>query len=212
MSDAAVLPAHHFETHEQQRLAGEVGMWLFLVTEFMFFGGLFLAYFIYRNWYPVEFVEGGHTMDSVLGAINTGVLLTSSLTMALAVHAAEQSERRRTLWLLIATMVFGTIFLGVKAYEYHHKYEEGLMPFLAPEVWQPDRRGLATFLHLYFLMTGVHAFHMVIGIGALAILARWTTQGVTLGPRSLVVHNVGLYWHFVDLVWVFLFPFFYLVA
>ena len=225
MVSHAPAVAHHFETARQQREAAELGMWLFLATEFMFFGGLFLAYFIFRGWYWPQFVAGSQTMDVTLGTVNTAALLTSSLTMALAVHAAGRGERRRLVAMLAVTAVLGLVFLGIKAFEYHHKYEHGLMPFLDASQSHSDashrgmdlvpsgeRTGLVAFLNLYFLMTGLHAFHMVIGIAALIILIAGALRGWFLGPRSIVVHNVGLYWHFVDLVWVYLFPFFYLIA
>jgi cytochrome c oxidase subunit 3 len=207
--------AHHFHDLDQQRRAAELGMWLFLVTEFMFFGGLFLAYLVYRYWYPAEFALGSQTMNVALGAINTLVLLTSSLTMALAVHAATVSNRRMLIVLLWATIILGTVFLGIKAYEYHHKYAEHHIPFAGQEFHaesEQHRLGLATFYNLYFLMTGLHALHMIIGIGLMLILVVAAYRGGLTGPRSIVVHNSGLYWHFVDLVWVYLFPFFYLVA
>lgn len=209
--------AHHFEDLQQQREAAELGMWLFLVTEVMFFGGLFLAYLIYRFWYPQEFIAGSRTMDLVLGTVNTGLLLTSSLTMALAVHAAECMQRKKLLLMLLATIVLGSGFLGIKAVEYYYKYEHQLIPFagLAPDYshYPPEMaKGLATFFNLYFLMTGVHALHMVIGIGVLLTLCVLAWRGDLLGTRAIVVHNTGLYWHFVDLIWVYLFPFFYLLA
>jgi cytochrome c oxidase subunit 3 len=212
--DAAL--AHHFEDLDQQREAAELGMWLFLITEFMFFGGLFMAYLAYRFWYPVGFAAASHTMNVPLGTINTAVLLTSSLTMAIAVHAARENQRQRLIGCLLATMLFGLIFLGIKAYEYHHKYEEHLIPFAGlPFHWEGSReasiQGVQTFLNLYFLMTGVHAFHMVIGLVLLAILVVLAYRSRNFGHATLV-HNIGLYWHFVDLVWVYLFPFFYLVA
>ncbi|MEX2175556.1 MAG: cytochrome c oxidase subunit 3 [Pirellulaceae bacterium] len=214
MAEHSRALAHHFENLEQQRDAGELGMWLFLTTEIMFFGGLFLAYCVFRAWYPAEFVAGSETMDVTLGTINTAVLLTSSLSMALAVRAAGQSQRRRLVALLVATTLLGVVFLGIKSYEYHHKYEEGLIPFGGfPFAYDTGRRaGLVTFLNLYFLMTGLHAFHMVVGIFMLLALAVLAWRGGLLGERSLPVHNIGLYWHFVDLVWVYLFPFFYLIA
>jgi cytochrome c oxidase subunit 3 len=153
-------------------------------------------------------------MDVWLGTINTGVLLTSSLTMALAVHAAEVSNRRQLMWLLVATMVLGAIFLGVKVVEYTHKYEHHLIPFAGLEFAYtgPEKAGTAAFFNLYFLMTGLHAFHMVIGIGVMLVLLCLAWRGGLLGSRAIIVHNTGLYWHFVDLVWVYLFPFFYLVG
>ncbi len=206
--------AHHFEDLTQQRQSAELGMWLFLVTEVMFFGGLFLAYLIYRSWYPNEFAAGSRSMDLLLGTVNTGLLLTSSLTMALAVHAAESMQRKTLLLMLIATIVLGSGFLGIKAVEYHHKYEHELIPFADLEfAYQGEQaKGMATFYNLYFLMTGLHALHMVIGLGVLLTLLVLAYRGGLLGPRAIVVYNTGLYWHFVDLVWVYLFPFFYLIA
>jgi len=206
--------AHHFSDLKQQRQAAELGMWLFLVTEFMFFGGLFLAYLVYRTWYPAEFAAASRTMNVTLGTINTAVLLSSSLTMALAVDAAERSRQSALTWLLGLTMLLGAVFLTIKALEYHHKYAEHLIPFggLAFSEPRSGHEGWATFLNLYFLMTGLHAFHMIIGIIVLGVLATLAARGQLASDRAVIVHNTGLYWHFVDLVWVYLFPFFYLVT
>lgn len=206
--------AHHFHDLGQQRQAAELGMWLFLVTEFMFFGGLFLAYFVYRMWHPAEFAAASRTMNVTLGTINTAVLLSSSLTMALAVHAAERSHQSSLTWLLLATILLGVVFLAIKAFEYRHKYEEHLIPFAGLPFGEQAgaQAGWAAFLNLYFLMTGLHAFHMVIGIAILTVLATLAARRRLSSDRAVLVHNTGLYWHFVDLVWVYLFPFFYLVA
>lgn len=213
MADHSPHLAHHFEDLEQQREACELGMWLFLVTEFMFFGGLFLAYLTYRYWHLEGFIAGSRTMDVTLGTVNTAILLGSSFTMALAVYFTQNYHRKWLLGCLLGTILLGTAFLGVKAYEYHHKYEENLIPFAQmPFDWEgPHQDGVKSFLNLYFLMTGLHAFHMIIGLVFLVGLAvmAWRDR---LGGHSLMVHNFGLYWHFVDLVWVYLFPFFYLVA
>jgi len=189
-------------------------MWLFLATEFMFFGGLFLAYLVYRSWYPAEFAAGSHTMSLTLGTINTAVLLTSSLTMALAAHAAEHSRQASMAQLLTVTLVLGLVFLAIKAFEYHHKYEDHLIPFagLSFAHHGVERPGMATFFNLYFLMTGLHAFHMIIGVVLLGVLLALAIRRRLPADRAVLVHNAGLYWHFVDLVWVYLFPFFYLVA
>jgi cytochrome c oxidase subunit 3 len=214
--------AHHFDDLTQQREAGELGMWLFLVTEFMFFGGLFMAYLVYRYWYPAQFAEGSAHMRVGLGTFNTAVLLTSSLTMALAVHAATVRSKAMLILMLLATILFGGIFLGVKAFEYHEKYVDGHIPFAGlpfgtvegEHKWidQQDRPGVATFYNLYFLMTGLHAFHMVIGMVLMGVLIYMAMKDRLFGARSILVYNSGLYWHFVDLVWVYLFPFFYLIA
>lgn len=205
--------AHHFHDLQQQRESAELGMWLFLVTEIMFFGAIFAAYFVYRFLYPDEFAALSSTMDVTLGTINTAVLLTSSFTMALSVHAAHESHRKQLLGYLTATMVLGTVFLGIKAYEYHHKYEEHLIPFFQGFRFSAmGQEGASVFLNLYFAMTGLHALHMIIGLGLMGTLCAMAYRGDLLGDRSTLVHNAGLYWHFVDLVWVYLFPFFYLVG
>jgi len=211
--------AHHFHTLQQQRAAAELGMWVFLITEFMFFGGLFLAYLMYRSRYGEAFIEGSASMRIGLGTLNTAVLLTSSLTMALAVHAADEPDdearqvrSNRLMMFLLATAGLGLVFLGVKAFEYYEKYTLQHIPFGGFTFSHPDNPGLETFYNLYFLMTGFHALHMVIGMAILLLLAWLARQGRLTGSSSVIVHNVGLYWHFVDLVWVYLFPFFYLVG
>jgi cytochrome c oxidase subunit 3 len=203
--------AHHFHNLRQQREAAELGMWLFIASEFMFFGGLFLAYLVYRGRYPEAFAQGSHTMDLTLGTINTAVLLTSSLTMALAVRAAEWSRSKALVRLLLVTAALGLVFLGIKGYEYHHKYEQHHVP-LAGWGFALTESGAATFYSLYFIMTGLHALHIVIGLVLLLVLARLASRGGLTGVSSIIVHNVGLYWHLVDLVWVYLFPLFYLVG
>lgn len=204
--------AHHFNDRQQQRDAAELGMWLFIATEFMFFGGLFLAYLIYRWRYPAEFSQGSTSMDAVLGSINTAVLLTSSLTMVLAVRAAEQVQTRTLVRLLLATAALAVVFLGVKSTEYHHKYLEHHVPLAGFVFDSTGGPGLVTFFNLYFLMTGLHALHVVIGLGLLLTLAVMASRGGLTGDSSTLVYNVGLYWHFVDLVWVYLFPLFYLIG
>jgi cytochrome c oxidase subunit 3 len=206
--------AHHFDDLEQQHQADELGMWLFLSTEIMFFGGLFLAYTIYRTQDEAAFAAASHELDLFLGTVNTVVLLGSSLTMALAVFAAENLQRRKLVLLLMATMVLGCVFLGIKGFEYYHKYEHGLMPLLGlPFDWPGPSPGHAEmFFDLYFLMTGVHALHMLIGLGVLCVLLVKASRGRLLGDFSAPVHLTGLSWHFVDIVWVFLFPLLYLIG
>jgi len=203
--------ASHFDDLQQQHDTANLGMWAFLATELMFFGGLFTAYTVYRNTYPNAFIAASLKLSVLLGAINTAVLLTSSLTMALAVRAAQQKRRRDAVWLMLATMVLGAAFLGIKAVEYYHDYEEHLIP--GPHfTFASAMRGEAQlFFLLYFFMTGLHAIHLIIGIslvGIIAYLVRRSGSSVTDETR---VEIVGLYWHFVDLVWVFLYPLLYLV-
>jgi cytochrome c oxidase subunit 3 len=213
MSSSHPALAHHFEDLDQQHEAAEMGMWLFLITECMLFGGLFLAYLVYRYWYPEGFAAGGHTMDVWLGTFNTAVLLTSSLTMALGAHFATIGRRQPALTSLGLTMLLGLVFLLIKAYEYHHKYEEHLIPFGGlPFVWHGQHEvGVHVFLTLYFVMTGLHAVHMLIGLALVGTLA-WLVNRSHPATRGALSHNCGLYWHFIDLVWVYLFPLFYLVS
>jgi cytochrome c oxidase subunit III len=202
---------HQFETLEQQQESSTLGMWLFLVTEIMFFGGLFLAYLLYRMWYPVAWAEGSLELDLMLGGINTVVLIASSLTMALAVRCAQTGFPRATVnWLLI-TMVLGMTFLVIKGFEYAHKFEAGHVPGPNFHFEGPHARQVEIFLSLYFVMTGLHALHMVIGFGLLSAIA-WMAYRRRFSPEWYTpVEMAGLYWHFVDIVWIFLFPLLYLV-
>jgi cytochrome c oxidase subunit III len=206
--------AHQFDDLRQQHDASEVGMWLFLCTEVLFFGGLFLAYAVYRLQDESTFAAASRKLDLTMGTINTVVLLCSSLSMALAVDAARLGKSSRLILLLSVTIVFGTIFLGIKGSEYYQKYEHHLMPiFGLPFEWEGTSPGHAKlFFHLYFLMTGVHALHMIIGIGLLLVLTILAIRGGLQKDFSAPVHCVGLYWHFVDIVWVFLFPLLYLIG
>lgn len=213
-SEAPSPLAHQFDDLEQQHEADEFGMWLFLCTEVMFFGGLFLAYTIYRTQDEATFAAASRELDLLWGTVNTVVLLTSSLTMALAVHAAKSLRRTQLVAFLAATMFLGSAFIGIKGVEYHHKYDHALMPILGlPFEWHGSSPGHAEmFFDLYFLMTGVHALHMLIGLGILSVLLSKAGRGGLLGEYSAPVHITGLYWHFVDIVWVFLFPLLYLIG
>jgi cytochrome c oxidase subunit 3 len=203
--------AHQFDDLDQQYESASLGMWLFLATEIMFFGGLFLAYSVYRVWHTQAFAEASRHLDIVLGGINTGVLLCSSLTMALAVHAAQLGLRRTVALFLALTAAAGTIFLGIKVVEYYQKYEEALIPTSNFKWSGSAAGGPRIFFSLYFTMTGMHAFHMIIGIGAIAVMIRRALAGRISAGYHWPVEMVGLYWHFVDIVWVFLLPLLYLV-
>ncbi len=214
MSSHSSELAHHFHDVKQQREAAELGMWLFLATEVMFFGGLFLAYFVYRMHHEEAFAAASRTLDLTLGTINTLILLSSSLTMALAVRSLDRQQHSSSVRHLLATTALGVIFLGIKSYEYHHKVVEGHNPFLQGRFNWPGAQfeGAAAYFNLYFLMTGLHALHMIIGIALLLLLALLIRRGRLRGESKIVIHNMGLYWHFVDLVWVYLFPLFYLIS
>jgi cytochrome c oxidase subunit 3 len=213
LAELAPAVAHHFDDAEQQREAATLGMWVFLATEVMFFGGLFTAYVAYRALYPDAFGHASDHLDVRLGTTNTAVLITSSLTMALAVRAAQVGEApaRIVRW-LAATMALGSTFLVIKLFEYAHKFREGLLPGPTFTYAGPDARQAELFFSLYFGMTGLHAVHMVIGLGLLGWLVREARRG-RFGPAfHTPVENCGLYWHFVDIVWIFLFPLLYLVG
>jgi cytochrome c oxidase subunit III len=206
------LLAHHFDSMPQQRSAVELGMWLFLAQEVMFFGGLFLAYTLYRTRYHDAFVESSHHLDVKLGTINTVVLIGSSLTMALAVRAAQMGKKAATRNLVILTMVLGAAFLGIKAFEYHHKFVEHLVPGPWFEFHGHHERGSHIFFLIYFAMTGMHALHMIIGEGVMIALLIWNAKGQVSKEYPSRVEVCGLYWHFVDIVWIFLFPMLYLIS
>jgi cytochrome c oxidase subunit III len=205
--------AHHFDDPIQQREASTLGMWIFLVTEVMFFGGLFTAYVTYRALYPDAFAHASRHLDVTLGTFNTAVLITSSLTMALAVHAAQVGRRGRLVGCLVLTALLGATFLGVKVVEYAEKFEHHLVPgplFRWDDAAEAPHVQL--FYSLYFAMTGLHALHMVIGLGILTWLILGARRG-RFGPAyATPVEVSGLYWHFVDIVWIFLFPLLYLIG
>jgi cytochrome c oxidase subunit 3 len=205
--------AHHFADLEQQHEANSLGMWIFLATELMFFGGMFAAYTLYRHLYPQEFAAASNHLNLVFGSVNTVVLLTSSLTMAFAVHAARHDQRTWLLRYLALTALLGTLFLVIKGFEYRADYVEGLVPGLRfhDEEWERPG-GVKLFLLIYFTMTGVHAVHLIIGIGLVAVIAFRAWQG-RYSPRYFTPVDVtGLYWHFVDVIWIFLLPLLYMAG
>ena len=255
---AAAHPAHHralqhhFDTMAQQKEAAVIGMWLFLLTEILFFGGLFVAYMIYRIWYFDAFAEASRSLSLFWGGLNTAVLIGSSLTMAMAVRCAQTNQRKATVNWLILTMVLGCVFLGVKVIEYADKFEHHHVPG-AHFVWAaehaapaagaehpstplgPGAEGAAPaapaaeghrnlrltpaqlqqttqiYFSLYFTMTGLHALHMIIGVGLMLVITRMAYTGKFDAHYYTPVEMAGLYWHFVDIVWIFLFPLLYLV-
>lgn len=213
--------ASHFEDMGQQLESATLGMWTFLATEVMFFGGLFLGFCVYR------FTDASHgfalasrQLDITLGTVNTFVLLTSSLTMALAVRAGQTGDRKGQVLFLTLTMVMATLFLGIKANEYYEEYEKHLFPgaHFSPAALKLPADAPATlaqhsqlFFVFYFFMTGLHAFHMIIGIAIMGVLVVQARRGKFTPDYFTPLELTGLYWHFVDLVWVFLFPLLYLI-
>ena len=203
---------HQFHDMEQQHESAGLGMWLFLLTEIMFFGGVFTGYAVYRMLYPAAFAEGSHHLDITLGTVNTVVLIVSSLTMALAVHAAQTGKRKLIVFFMIATLLLGGTFLGIKGLEYAHKFEEGHVPGPSFHYEGPIADQVHLFFSFYFTMTGIHALHMVIGMVILAFLAVAAYRGRYSAAYYAPVEMFGLYWHFVDVIWIFLFPLLYLLG
>lgn len=212
---------HHFAEPEQQRNAASLGMWVFLGTEIMFFGGMFCAYLLYRHWYFGDFGAASKSIDATLGAANTAVLICSSLTVVLAVWAAQTARRALLLAMLCVTMLFGLAFLGIKGYEYYQKFEEHHVPgpsFSFENVPVPGHPGeyanprhAQIYFSLYFLMTGIHALHMIVGLGIFSWLLLMAWRGRFTPAYHTPVEIGGLYWHFVDIIWIFLFPLLYLI-
>ena len=204
--------AHQFDDVEQQHEASTLGMWVFLITEIMFFGGLFAGYTVYRNAYPEAFADASRHLGVVLGAINTAVLICSSMTMALAVQYAQVGRRKALVTFLLLTIALGSIFLGIKIVEYSHKFHEHLVPGMAFSYEGPHASHAQLFFCFYFVMTGMHALHMIIGIAMLSVLVFLSWRGRFSPEYYSPVELTGLYWHFVDIVWIYLFPLLYLIG
>ena len=205
---------HHFATMEQQFDTSKIGMWLFLATEVLLFGGLFVGFGLMQSRYPQEFIEAHEHLQRPLGALNTVVLLFSSWTMVMGVLSAQKGQKQKLVVFLTLTILCACIFLGVKYFEYSHKFEDGLLP--GHWYWHkgdaiPNSHGYATFFSFYFMMTGLHGFHILGGIAVLVWILIRANRG-EFGPKYYTpVDLVGLYWHLVDLIWIYLFPLFYLI-
>jgi cytochrome c oxidase subunit 3 len=232
-SDGALK--HHFEDIEQQRGAERLGMWMFLATEILFFGGIFMAYTVYRHWYAKDFADVSGRLNVAVAGINTILLLTSSLTIMLAIRATQLGNRSALLFHLGATAILGTGFMCFKAYEYNQDYEEGLVPwcsnFGTVAIHDPDshdgkdktlheqweKKGVAPqrvrlFMTFYFVMTGIHGLHIIIGIACMAVLWGRAYKGWVTPDRYVAVEAMSLYWHLVDGIWLFLMPLLYLAG
>ena len=203
---------HHFANFAQQYEAASMAMWCFLITEILFFGGVFLAYAIYREMYPQAFAAGSHHLSIFLGCLNTAVLISSSFTMVLGVHAARMGKKNLTSLYLFLTLVLGCVFLGVKAIEYHDKFINHLVPNDTFHFHGFEGPGIRIFYSLYFALTGLHALHMVIGAVILIIILIQNMNGRFSAEYNSPIDMFGLYWHFVDIVWIFLFPLLYLIG
>jgi len=209
-SDAA--HAHQFDDAEQQRDAATMGMWVFLATEIMFFGGLFASYVVYRTLYPAAFAIASQSLDIALGTLNTAVLLLSSFAVAVAVYGAQTGRRRTTVWALATAIALGVVFLAIKFYEYYQKYVEHHVPGPSFEFPAPYTEPAKMYFTLYFAMTGLHAVHMIAGCGLLAVMIVMARRGRFTPEYHSPVEVSGLYWHFVDIIWIFLYPLLYLIG
>lgn len=203
---------HHFTDAEQQQESAKLGMWVFLLTEVLFFGGLFCAYAIYRAWHPEMFFNAHTALDWRMGGLNTIVLITSSVTMALSIRAFQLDQQKLGTWLLIVTLLCAAAFMVVKYFEYAHKFHLGQLPgrfytFTGIEGTNPH-----IFFSIYFLMTGLHGIHVLVGMGVIIWLIVRARKGHFSPAYYTPVEVTGLYWHLVDMVWIFLFPLFYLIG
>jgi len=203
---------HHFSDAEQQAETAKLGMWIFLLTEVLLFGGLFAFYAIYRAWHPEMFIEANQYLDVPMGALNTFVLITSSLTMALSIRAMQLNNKKQTIWLLVVTLLLAATFLVVKYFEYSHKFELGQLPgkfYTFEGITSPNPH---IFFSIYFTMTGLHGIHVVLGMVVIAWVLVRTVKDHFSADYYTPIEMTGLYWHLVDLIWIFLFPLLYLIG
>ncbi|MGA9420823.1 MAG: cytochrome c oxidase subunit 3 family protein [Rhodanobacteraceae bacterium] len=196
----------------QQREAATLGMWVFLSTEIMFFGVLFASYVICRALYPDGFAEGSRHTDMLLGTIETAVLLTSSCLIAIAVHSIKLEQRRLAFWLMLATAALGTSFLVMHGFEYHKEYTEHLIPGINFDQPGPHAHAVELFFCLYYFITGFHSLHVMVGVSVIGVLAIRVARGAFGARRYTTPELTALYWHLVDIVWIFVYPVIYLVG
>jgi cytochrome c oxidase subunit III len=235
MSASVGALRHHFEDIEQQRGAERLGMWMFLATEILFFGGAFLAYTVYRLMYPKDFAAISGELNVLVAGINTVLLLTSSLTMTLAIRAAQYGDRKKLMLYLGVSALLGTGFMGFKAYEYAQDYHEGLVPWTSnfgnepvadhehpdrpaqtfKQKWEKDEvapQRVRLFMSFYFILTGIHGVHLIVGIGCILYLWVRAVRGTLTPDKYVAVEVTSLYWHLVDAIWLFLMPLLYLAG
>jgi cytochrome c oxidase subunit 3 len=210
LPDTSPPLAHQFDDLGQQKETSLLGMWTFLITEVLFFGGMFAGYAEYRYRYPQAFMAGSRQLDLMLGTINTAVLITSSLTMALGVRSAQLGKRKHIVSYLAVTVLLGLGFLGIKSVEYAQKFTEHLIPGHDFALAGPSQTQL--FFSFYFAMTGMHALHMIVGVVVVSLIAFFAWRGRYSPAYHNPVEVAGLYWHFVDIIWIFLFPLLYLIG
>lgn len=209
MPEANPIVAEQFDDRQQQRDAATLGMWTFLATEVLFFGGLFLAYTVYRHFYYDDFGAGSKRTDLVFGTTNSVILITSSLSVALAVRAANLNNLKSTLRWLVVTLLLAASFLVIKGFEYHKDIASNLVP--GPNFTPTLPLHAQTFFWLYWAMTGLHAVHVMVGMSVLTAITLLVWRQRNLPAKRTTIELAGLYWHFVDIVWLFLYPLLYLV-
>jgi len=202
---------HHFVDSEQQFDSAKLGMWIFLVTEILFFGGLFVAYIVYRAWNPELFIKASVELDTIMGAANTAVLIFSSLTMALAIREIQLNRVNRSILYMAITIACAFFFMVVKYFEYTHKFHLGIFPGENYTFTGIDDPQASIFFSIYYMMTGLHGIHVIIGIGLITWLIIKARNGAYSSSYYTPIEITGLYWHLVDIIWIFLFPLFYLI-
>ena len=212
MANHTLALRHQFDNAVQQKDASTLGMWLFLATEVLFFGGMFCCYTVYRSLYPQAFGVASNHLSVAWGGISTAVLICSSFFMASAVNGGATGKKSAIVGFLALTILFAAAFLVIEMSEWHSLYEEGLMPGFNFTFHEGDFRHVQLFFSLYFSMTGLHASHVTIGIGILSVMLIRAVRGDFSAEYYTPIEISGLYWHFVDLVWIYLFPLYYLIA
>jgi len=202
---------HHFVDSDQQFESAKLGMWIFLVTEILFFGGLFAAYIVYRAWYPDLYIQASEELNTFWGAVNTVVLIGSSLTVAMAIRSAQLNQQKGLIINLLITISLAFVFMVIKYFEYTHKFEIGIFPgeYYTYEGIAHEKANI--FFSIYYMMTGLHGVHVLIGIGLMIWLLIKARKGVFHSNYYTPVEITGLYWHLVDIIWIFLFPLLYLI-
>lgn len=203
---------HHFVDSDQQFEASKMGMWVFIVNEILFFGGLFCAYIVFRAWYPDLFTQAAKELSTIWGAVNTVVLIGSSLTVAMAIRSAQKNQRRGIEINLLITIALAFVFLIIKYFEYTHKFHLGIFPGEAYYTYTGVEHPLAhVFFSIYYIMTGIHALHIIVGIGLMIWIYMRARKNEFSSEYYTPVELTGLYWHLVDVIWIFLFPLLYLI-
>ena len=206
--------AHHFKNATQQYLSGKEGIWLFMLTEILMFGAIFVGYAIYHNMYPEMFAEGARSLDWRMGFVNTLVLIFSSFTMAISISYIQRNMQKKAVIAMATTVLCGAIFMVIKYFEYEHKFHLGLLPgkFLDVAKVGAQHANLGLYFGFYYCMTGLHGIHVLLGMGLITWCLIRTMRGEFHGQYWIVVEGVGIFWHIVDLIWIFLFPLLYLVG